>query len=280
LQIQNFGRSAVPIAPPKPAPAAPLPKPVPAPAGVQLKTPVEETAPWEAFSDTHDPRGSADTAPQATDSARRLIESERKATSRATNLLLIVLAAVTLPFFIVVSSMLYFFWPSTAPTKATGPQKLIVTQDDRPGRFTSVGQALAKARTGDIIELQDEQHFESLIVNSGRFKTEVTLQAAPGKKVVWRPKPNSDDATPVIKLYKAAGFSLKGQGITIDGSLANGKGKVKDAVEVTLFSPGLVVEDLQIQNFGRSAVTFANAAGTPDQHIGLSGIGVQLPPGE
>ena len=64
-------------------------------------TPVEETAPWEASSPTPRTRGSADAAPQATDSARRLIESERKATSKATNLLLIVLAAVTLPFFIV-----------------------------------------------------------------------------------------------------------------------------------------------------------------------------------
>ena len=67
----------------------------------------------------------------------------------------------------------------------------IEERSDRPGAERSIQVALRKAELGSIIELWDELYVENIVIEPNRGRTAVTLQAAPGKKIVWR----SDGAT-------------------------------------------------------------------------------------
>src|SRR5262249_30964019 len=96
---------------------------------------------------------------------------------------------------------------------------------------------------------------------------EVTLQAAPGKEVRWKPA-KKDESKPILFLSKAQGFKLKGQGIILDGDLGGGK-RVKDLIFIAFYSPGLTIDDVQLKNFAETGVHVMNAAGDAARPIRL-----------
>ena len=160
-----------------------------------------------------------------------------------------------------------FFWEPAAPPPPSAPPKFEVSKDPtRPHAFRSIKLALDQAKLGSIIELRDDIHEENVIIEPARGRTEVTIQAAPGKEVLWR-SAKSDPDTPLIKTYKASGFKLKGMGIILDGTLA--KGQLNELIMITGDSPGLLIDDLQLKSFARSAILVMNSTGTPDQPIRL-----------
>src|SRR5262249_8945174 len=107
---------------------------------------------------------------------------------------------------------------------------------------------------------------------------EVTIQAAPGKSVVWR-SARKDPNEPILKLSNAAFFKLKGDGITFDGDLGE-KGKVKDLILVLFGSEGVSVEGAQFKNYGRSAVAVTNGVGTVNDPIRLQALTALSPPAD
>jgi hypothetical protein len=169
-------------------------------------------------------------------------------------------------------------WFSGAWTFGFGPEKqpevqtlrLIVSKDaNRPNAYRSINQALSKAEFDTVIELWDDVHEESVVFDGGRGgRTNITLQAAPGKEIVWKPGRNKDPQTPLLRLIKTPDFKLKGKGITFDGSLDKDR-SVNDLIMITSDCSGLVIEDLQMRHFARDAVLIMNATGSANRPIRL-----------
>src|SRR5262249_49068234 len=137
-----------------------------------------------------------------------------------------------------------------------------------------IQSALRNAEIGSVIELWDDTYEENVIVDPGRGRTAVTLQAAPGKQIVWRSGRN-DPSQPILTLSKAGEFKLKGTGITFDGILSDKKNHVKDLMTIQFESPGLAVDDVQFKNFARSAILVMNANGAPKQPIKLTRLATE-----
>ncbi len=126
--------------------------------------------------------------------------------------------------------------------------------------FNSIQAALKKAKRGDVIEIQDAEYQENVVLDPSRTEsTEITIQAGEGKTVRWRSASRSPE-TEILKLSKAAGFNLKGKGITFDGTLEDGK-RAKTLVMVTLAMPGMKLEDAEFKEFGDQAILVFNASG-------------------
>ena len=108
----------------------------------------------------------------------------------------------------------------------------------------------------------------SVIIDNANGKpTDLTIQAAPGREIVWHAAGN-DPTQPILRIAKAADFKFKGKGILLDGMIDK-KRRVDNLVMITGACPGLVLEDLQFKSFARSAVFIMNAAGATDQPIKL-----------
>jgi serine/threonine protein kinase len=227
-----------------------------------LTTPApEEGAPWESLAaDTEDPAARADTAPSSARRTLRMnqIRQQEQRRLRRIATVITVLAATALA----VGFALWF--TLRAPS---GPQarRFSVSRAAGQGGFRTIARALSEAKSGDIIELEDEVHEENLVVDPNRGATAVTIQAAPGKEVVWKPL-GKDDKARLLFLSKASGFVLKGSTgdsrLVLDGAL-DGKRRLKNLVFITSHCPGLTLEDVTFRNFGHSAVSLVNCSGEP-----------------
>jgi hypothetical protein len=134
---------------------------------------------------------------------------------------------------------------------------------------------MVEARANDVIEIDDEEHVESLTVDSRPgFTTAVTIQAAPGKTVVWKPS-DKDERRPLIRLSKANRFVLKGPGITLDGTI-DGKRRLKNVVEIFGYSTGLTLEDLDFKSFSQAAVLIMNCQGEDGKPVRLLNLRAAL----
>ncbi len=274
--------------PPAPAPAPVLQSavaaghPAPAPAAPQA----EEDFAWQALAgDTDRLAADADTTPER-DAARPqpAAGGERKAQARDRGVILLVVGLMVLAGGLVVviggGIWLYFFLTAAPAAVQERPRLAVAARDaGKPGVYKSLQAALRVAQQGDVIEIADETLEENVVVQfNNRNTTEVTVQAAPGKQVVWRAA-RKDPATPILRLDGAAFFKLKGEGITLDGDLGD-KGKVKDLVLILSSAHGLTVEGAQFKNFGRSAVAVNSAQGNLEHPIRLQGLTGLTPPAD
>jgi serine/threonine protein kinase len=267
------------------APTTPAPLLGPSGAKQQVATlpPLEEEekAPWENFTSdtedaaaTHDLSLKDDTPPQRARSSRRPARGEALARRKEKLRLVTVVAVLSVLLLTTVGVLLWKFvlnQPS-GPNTPSGRPPLGVSKDGTK-QFKSVQQALRSAQIGDVIELYDAIHEESLRVDPSAGPTDVTLQAAPGREVRWVPSATRDEKTPLLSLSQARFFKIKGKGITLDGLIDSGR-KVHDLIFITLSSPGLTVEDLQFVNVGENAVKVMNAQGAENQRIRLFNLSV------
>jgi eukaryotic-like serine/threonine-protein kinase len=244
-------------APSRPA-LAPAPDPSPS---------AEDMASWEALAaDTANPAGAADTSP-VRHSSRHLTRA--KADRREKRRLKLVVAAVGIPFLIVLVVLLWRFYPRSATVPPTGRAKLLVTRDaGKANTYRTIQLALRQAQMGDIIELLDDELKENVTVEvgPGKASADITLQAAAGVNVHWLAARKDE---PLLKLTRAAGFRLKGQGITLDGEK-----KVRDLITISLQSPGLTLDDAILQGYSRSAIAIVNGAGEAGKPIRLRRLNV------
>lgn len=251
----------------RPPVADPVPAPVTTAAQGQplLSTPtVEEGAPWESLAadgvdyvpraETSSSSRSRPTKPPLPDNMRLILVSG-----------LVTLLCVVL---LTVAALRYMKIAEPVPVRAARPVLVVTRQPGKNNSYRTIGQALRNAQKGDVIELQDEVHEENLIVDpASNMETEVTLQAAPGKAILWSPT-GKDQAAYLIYLYKARNFRLNGKGITLDGRMKAG-GQLRDLVFITSQCSGLTLEGIRLQDFTRSAVTIMNSMGTREAPIRL-----------
>jgi serine/threonine protein kinase len=254
------------------APAAPAPLATASPpASPTAPAETPQDSPWEPF---------ATSVPAAPDGATGQSGSTTSRSRKpaiafnASRIVVVVLALafVLIPIFLttVIISVIWFLHPSSDPPGKSGPAKLEVSRDpNRRNTYTSIQAAARNADFGAVIELWDDTYEENVVIERGpNQRTNLTLQAAAGKEIIWRPARN-DAKQPILTLRKAVEFTLKGKGITFDGTLADKKRKVNDLIEISFESPGLVVEDAHFKNFARSAVFVINGAGSTGQPIKL-----------
>ena len=268
---------------PSPAPRASAPfsdaskvKPAPlpvatAPAPAVQPAPEPEVAPWEQFAmDTDNPTAKDDTAPSTRSSAKGKKAKDPDTRNKMVFGALI-LAFVVLPLCLtgVITAVVWWVYSPPTPIK-TGPLKLEVSRDpQRKKTHANIQSALRAAEMGAVIELWDETYDENVVLEGGPSqRTNITLQAAPGKEIVWRSK-RTDPKTPILRLCKAEDFTLKGKGITFDGALEDKKLRVDHLVEITGMSPGLIVEEVNFKNYARSGIYVINAAGAGNSPVKL-----------
>jgi serine/threonine protein kinase len=225
--------------------------------------PASEDAPWEALAS--DTAAHLDTG---ANSVRRVLKaSTAKAQAQERRRLGLIAAVITI---LALAGLAFGFWKYFSIHSAPGRQTrlLLVTKDaSQPNSFRTIARALAEARSGDIIEIGDEEHVESLNVDPSRGPTAVTIQAAPGKQVVWKPS-DKDERRALIALSKASRFVLRGPGITLDGTIDK-KRRLNNLITVYSYCPGLTLEDLDFQGFNHSAVTIMNCQGEEGKPVRL-----------
>jgi serine/threonine protein kinase len=261
---------ATPSTPPPtatPAPLSPAPSKPAAlepdnglPQAVPLPVSPAELAPWEDMApETSDLVGQADTDLA---SPRRAVRHAARSGGRSRWVLFSIVGAFLL--LLSVFLVIYVLNKPPPPQPPTARQPLLVSRE--PGQahaFRTIQQALFRAQRGDVIELLDERIEESLAVAPSRGKTEVTLRAAPGKTVLWT-FPKGKGKEQLLLLSGAAGFHLKGQGITLDG-----QGKLPQLVVLNGICPGLRIEGLELRGFSKRAIQVINCEGSAKAPVRL-----------
>jgi eukaryotic-like serine/threonine-protein kinase len=284
-------------APIKPTPATTPPAPalqsavtIEAPRPISQEAADEEFG-WQALAGDTADAARADTTPQqqGKPAAKPLLAGEQKAVDRekGVNRLVIALMIAAGLVVVVVGGLIWggYLIYSNYIAPAVGPQtrpKLIVSSQDagKPGVYKSIAVALRVAKKDDVIEIADESIEENISWEASPSRsTEVTIQAAPGKSVVWRSADRKDPRKPLLKLSNASFFKLKGDGITFDGDLGD-KGKVRDLILILSSAEGLAIDGAQFKNFGRSGVAVINAAGNVEFPIRLRNLTALTPPAD
>jgi len=185
--------------------------------------------------------------------------------------IILVLGFIVLPICLtaVIGVPVWWYYSPREKTPEPTPLKLEVSKDPtRKKAFSSIQSALKNAEIGSVIELWDETHEENVVFDGSKGgRTSITLQAAPGKKVVWK-SARPDPEMPILRLIKTPDFKLKGSEIIFDGALDKDR-SIKDLVTITSDCAGLLVEDLQMRSFTNSAILVMNAAGTATRPIRL-----------
>ncbi len=152
--------------------------------------PVEapEPAPWEqAAHDTDNPAALDDTASQ---SDLKLPRDKKPAIISAKSQIIIgalVLAFVVLPITLVciIFGTLWIFFPEKPVPPPEPPPILAVSRDPNRAGYRRIQQAIDNAKVGSTIELWDDTYEENVVIRKG-IADRITLQAAPGKEIVWR----------------------------------------------------------------------------------------------
>jgi hypothetical protein len=153
------------------------------------------------------------------------------------------------------------------------PARLVVTQagpkDGVPAAFRTVREALAKARPGDRVVVQDAVHVEHLVLD-GRQGRKVLIEGdtASGRPVTWRAPADAKAGQPLWKLSDAAEVRLK-------GFVLDGEERVRDLVTLSGGCPGLTLEDLDLHGFVGGAVQLARCTGTEDQPVTLQRLRIR-----
>lgn len=145
------------------------------------------------------------------------------------------------------------------------PRRLVVTQTKGLNTpvFASLGEALAQAKPGDHIVVQQEEIEEQLVLAEGTNGHGVTIEgAAPsGKPVSWRAPLNAKRKS-LVELTDVAGFCLK-------GFVLDGRQQVDDLVNLSGFCPGLRLENVHFLGFRHSAVRIRDCTGEKGRPVAL-----------
>lgn len=286
----TVGKNDTPVAAPRPQPSSDAGRKVtpapassgagkartPPPSATAAAAPVHSAdAPLEPFAVTSG--ATVDASPRAERETARSRKTPIASQSNPLVFGVLILAFVVVPIVLVgaIGGVVWWFYSPPQVEKA-GPPKLEVSRDPtRKKAYPSIQQAIKEAQLGSVIELWDDSYEENIVVEQrADQRTSITLQAAPGKEIVWRSKRN-DPKDPIVRITKGQDFKLKGKGITFDGEIDK-KRNVNDLIMITGDSPGLVVDEAQFKNFARSAVFAINAAGTSGQPIKLHRLVINI----
>ncbi len=186
----------------------------------------------------------------------------------------LIAAFVVIPFILVVTIGvgIYVFFP-TQEKKVLGPSMLDVSKDPANKKaMRTIQQAIKAAEIDSVITLLDDAYEENVVIEPGRGRTAITIKAAVGKEIIWKPS-KFDPETPILRIYKGVDLKLVGAGITLDGTI-DAKRRVNDLLTVSGDCSGLIITDLQFRNYERSAVFVTNGTGSANRPVLLKRLTV------
>ncbi len=201
-----------------------------------------------------------------------------------------VLAASLAGFLLLLISVLWLaFFNGTEDPPKNGPLTPGPLEVGKTKTYRTIAQALAQAQEGDVIELCDASHVESLIITPGNFRpgqpgapipTGITIQTKPGATVVWSPA-SKDPKTPLLHLNQAKNFHLKGKNLTLDGTIDAAKNlRVQTLLFLSMHSPGMTLEDAHLQGFDKWGVHIMNCHGLAERPVRLAQLHIRGPKAE
>lgn len=275
--------AAPPTPPPVPAAPAPTAPAAAAPARGVAPAPApqeDDSVPWFQYAaDTPGPSAQTATSPAAVSSSRHLLTAEERAKRKERRRLWTVVGILSILLLAVVGFLVVkYVLPHAASNAPVARGPLIVSKKGVSGKaYATIRQALSSAQSGDVIELHDALHEETLVVEkAGLMISEVTVRAAQGLEVVWKPS-MKDEKKPLLTLQNAPGFKLKGKSITLSGMI-DGKRRLQDVVLLSSSVPGVTLEDLTISGFEQTGVKIMNAAGEEGRPARLLALDFRVEP--
>ncbi|MEZ6142496.1 MAG: protein kinase [Zavarzinella sp.] len=216
---------------------------------------------WSAITDTPPSMTSETVRPK---SSKRLTTASSKKHPRQqqptgkSNKLIILLSAVG--FLVILAGAAgagyYFFFNKSGSTPDGTPtsRELIVTRQPAGERqYATLREAYGNAKEGDTITLDVDTLQESIILNGPRG---ITLQASPGKQVVWKKPANAGGSVQyLLGLSNPVRFELKN--IHFDG-----EGFCESLVKISGRVDDLKIHHLELSGASFSAISFKDCIAT------------------
>jgi len=251
---------------------APLIEPIPDPAAA---API-----WEAISAETANASRADTDRKKRDQSSRRIKPAPKSTPKAPansgrlarrpplplvltiigGLLLLGAGAVALYWFVIRDK-----GPKPPPPPGE-PRRLVVAKG---GQFAAVQKAVDAAMSGDTIVIEDAEVEESVAVT--RVKN-LTITAADGKRVTWRP-PANKNADTLLSLVAMEGARVAG--ITFDAAQ-----RADHAVRLGGACPGLVLDNVEMLNARSAPLALNDCSGDKGRPVAIKNCRIATPVGK
>jgi len=216
--------------------------------------------------DTEIPIALADTERGGDSTHRRATQKEEERRRKSFLTILGVVSAISIVGLII--AIVVYFQVNT-PVKVERVPLLRVSRDPKlagENTFATLQLALNNARERDTIEIWDKTLEENVFVDPKKVHTtQVIVKAAPGVEVVWKSKDKSGKR-PLLHLGNAKDFRLKANGIELNGEISPGV-VVEDLVRMSFKCRGLLIEDLRVRSFSRSALAISNCAGEAGEPV-------------
>lgn len=236
-----------------------------------------DPAVWESLAaDTNDvARDKTDRRPPPkSKTVKRVEQAPPKAPSppsknvpRKSRLPLIVASLVVVA---AVASFCVWWFVLRTPEKNGGSQNpngdslLTVSLAGGTGKFNSVRDALAQAKEGDRIIIEDSPWVEDLQYNgTSNHGKGISIEGADGKEVIWK-VPAGTLSEGILKLSNPRGLKLRN--LQFDGGNVIGS-----AIIVNGNVAGMVIEDVKIVNTTEAGIKFKDCSGS-DANIGQGAL--------
>ena len=116
---------------------------------------------------------------------------------------------------------------------------------------TTLASALRVAKQGDTIRVQSDLEEQIRLNEAFRISKDITIEAEPGKKVVWRVPTKVGRKEPILEVANVDGLKIRK--ITLDGG-----GQLDQLVQVRGSNPGLTFDQLDLRGFLQFAVYLFN----------------------
>lgn len=250
-------------------------EPPPEPAPSPTPPTQDEGAMWGNFA-TETDSGEASFAPEADFtpaskpvSSRKGIKTPSRPVAKSQKSIFLIGGGVVVLTVLIIGLSFLFVGPA-AKIEPPARKPLEVTADaSRGGTYRSIVEAIRKAKRGDIIQLNDDVHDESISLDfqrTLRVSSEITIQPAPGKQVVWTSGTKVNPDRPIITLRQATNLKIQGPGLILDGQL-DPKQNVKYIAEINMTSPGVTFQNVTFRSFDDAAIKIMNAAGDAKRPI-------------
>jgi len=242
-----------------------------APAAPATPSPAEEGAPWEHLApDTEEIAARADTPPRrsrnSSATSTRRVGGPKSGIALDTKRVIIVVAVVAVVLLGGLAAAVFWLLsgdktPPVVPTERQAKQPLRVGKG--PKNYPTVLRAIQAAIPGDHIVVQGPEHEEALNFENAELKN-LTIESE-GEQVVWRVPKAVKDPPPLIVLRGIEGLKLRGFKL-------EGDNRCNTVIQLSGKCPGTTLEDLRIQGFTRSGLTFLNCDGEKGRPVTVTKV--------
>jgi hypothetical protein len=237
----------------------------------------EEVPVWDQLtSDTEDPSAHHNTT---TGAGRKAGVSSRIARSPGLpadqrRRIGIIVGAVTLVFLLGVAVFLWLAHttPDPKPDFPVARPPLLVDPSGANNAYTRLQDAIAQARTGDRILVQEDIEEAGIILRES--VKDLTIEAAPGKSITWKAPSKGPAQEKLITIGQVEGFHLRG--FTLDGN-----NQVKHLIHLWGRCPGVKVENIVLKNWKENGIYVTNClGGASPNRIVFSGLDFTIGPSQ